>query len=184
MHLENLTKKINEDAEIEAKAILQTAEKNKAAIIAQKNVAANEKVASMLKRAETNANLTKEQIISSAHIKVRDEQLSAKREVIERVFQETLKRLSALDDEEYIQFLQNRLKEKNWNGTERIVVPKNKQDIVQNIDLPLPLSDEEVVESGFMIIDDQYMINYSFPSILEFYRDDLELAVAQLLFQS
>lgn len=181
-NLERLIKKIAEDAQTEAKSILQEAEKQKEEIISQKSSEANEKVINMLIIAERDACLIKEQAISHAKIQARDLQLQAKGEVIQRVFSMVLERLTRLDQQEYLQFLKSQLKDTKLKGSEILVVPENRKDIVKDLDLPINLSAEESVESGFILIGDQYTLNHTFQSLVDFYQDELELEVAKVLF--
>lgn len=181
-NLDRLINKITEDAQREAKDILQEGDRQKEETIYQKSIEANEKVINMLNKAEKDASLIREQAISRAKIKARDLQLQAKGEVMQRVFSMALEKLTGLDQQEYLQFLESQLKDIKLKGTEILIVPEDKRDIVKNIDLPINLSSEEAVESGFVLIGDQYILNYTFQSLLEFYRDELELAVANVLF--
>lgn len=181
-NLDYLIEKIAEDAQREAKDVLQDGVKKKAEIINQKSTEAKEKVRNMLNIAERDGRLIKEQAISSAKIKARDLQLQAKGEIIQHVFSVALERLTRLDQQDYLQFLENQLKDIKLKGTEILVVPENRRDIVKNLNLPINLSAEETVESGFVLIGDQYILNHTFESLLDFYRDELELAVANVLF--
>lgn len=181
-NLQNLIKKIYEDAENESEEIISEAKKKQKQMIEEQEIKANEKVQQFIRRAKSEAIQLKEQHISSAKIKVRDETLRAKGEVIERTLKIALEKLINIDDETYIQFLQNRLQNMKLKGTEKLIIPENKRHIVKQLTLPIEVAHYESVSSGFHIVDEQLIMNYSFSSMLSFYEDELQLLVARLLF--
>lgn len=181
-NLENLTQRILEDAKEEAEEIIRIAEQKKADLINEKVESALIDREKILKKAQLESNLLKERIISDANLSRRDEILKAKQEIIEKVFEHAMKELQQMDDEEYIHFLQKKLADIELKGTEVLIVPKNKRILIQNLNLPIKVCKEETVDSGFIITRDSLQINYSFQSLMDFNREELETLVAQQLF--
>lgn len=181
-NLNNLIEKIMIDGEIEANEIIEKAKQERTTIMEEKRQKAKEKVEAIIDQAKRQANDIKEQAISSAHIKARDTKLTAKGQLIDNVLKMTQERLNNLDDETYIKFLQNRLEQIDLKGTEIIIVPKSKRQIVENLNLTIKVADNKSVESGFHLVDDQIIMNYTFSSILTFYEDELRLLIARILF--
>lgn len=172
-----------EDAEKEAKRIVEEAKKKQKDVIEQKSREAEKTVETMIDRAKKEAIEIKERAISRAYIKVRDEKLKAKGEVIDKVLTIALQRLNDLDDETYVQFLQNHLNNMSLIGNERLIVPENKRELVKRLQLPIELAEDETVESGFQIADDRTVLNFSFSSLLNFYEDELRVIIARKLFE-
>lgn len=170
------------DAEKEANDIIQTAKQRQATIIDEKRKEANETAISIIEQAKRKARDLKEQTVSRAHIKVRDTKLAAKGELINDVLHMTLERLTKLDDETYVQFLHNRLEKIDLKGTEILIVPEDKRDLVNKLNLSLKVSDDETVDSGFHLVDDKVIMNYTFSSIVTFHEDELQLIIARILF--
>lgn len=170
------------DAEQKANDMIQTAKQKQATIIDDKRKQANETAISLIEQAERQARDLKEQTISRAHIKARDTKLTAKGELINDVLHMTLERLNNLDDETYVQFLHNRLEKIDLKGTELLIVPEDKRDLVNKLNLPLKVSDDKTVNSGFHLVDDRLIMNYTFSSIVTFHEDELQLIIARILF--
>lgn len=181
-NLKHLIKKIVQDAEDEAKSYLKDAEAQRKAILEEKRNAAEEKVATMIERAKREATLIKDQTVSAANIHARDEVLRAKGEVIDRVINDVLDTLEALDDEAYIQFLTNRLKKETISDNAQLIVPEDKHHLVERLDLSIEVKTDETVQSGFMIKEGRITRNQTFASIIAYERDDLQLKIARQLF--
>jgi len=69
------------------------------------------------------------------------------------------------------------------NGDEVLVVPKNMADKVKRLRIPIRVSDDEYVDSGFLIKGKGIMLNYTFDSLIDYYREELETEIAQSLFK-
>ncbi len=182
-NLDNLVQKILDDAKEQASAIVDEANKAKEEIISAKTKEAEEKKRRIIERAEQEASLLKERTISNAELKVRNEVLRAKQEVIEKVFHLAKESLKDLDEDKYISYLQNTLKSLNLKGEETIVVPEKMRKKVNKLKLNLKVSEEETVDSGFLIKGKGIILNYTFDSLIDYYRDELEAEIAQSLFK-
>ena len=68
-------------------------------------------------------------------------------------------------------------------GTENLIVSENMRDSVKNAGFALQISDTETVDSGFMIKDKNTILNYTFDSIVDYLRDELESSIVHSLFK-
>jgi len=104
-NLDNLIQKIKLDAQSQADKILQEAEKKKEEIVNGQIQLALEEKAKILEKAEKEAEIIRSRILSNAELRVRDENLKAKQEVIDKVFLLAKEKLMKLDDQQYVEFL-------------------------------------------------------------------------------
>lgn len=182
-NLENLVQRILDDAKEKANQIMEEANKAKEEIIALKEKEALDNKKKIIERAKREADLAKERIISGAELKVRNEKLLAKQKVLDRVFNLAKERLRALEEDKYISFLQNVIKGLNLKGDEVLVVPEHMKATVKELGIHPNVSEDESVDSGFLIKDKGIILNYTFDSLVEHYRDELETEIAQELFK-
>lgn len=182
-NLENLIEKILADARDHASITMEDSIKVKDEIIESKLKEANENKKKIVEKANQDAILLKDRVISSAELKVRNEKLKAKQGVIQRVFELSKESLKNIDEEGYISFLKNTLKDLHLTGEEVIVVPEKMRDKVKNLGLSLDVSDDEAVDSGFLITDKRISRNYTFDSLVEHAREELETEIAESLFK-
>lgn len=181
-NLENLIQKIVLDAQKEAEMILDDAKRKKEAIVQKKRSEAEKIGEQFIRRAEREGNMEKDRLISRAKIEERDRRLIVKRDMIERTFALAKEKLIKLDDRAYVQFLQTHLKDVSLTAKEVLIVPDDKRDTVKNLRLPVTVSEEQSVESGFLLKGEHFMMNHTIDSLLNYERDELELEVAKILF--
>ena len=182
-NLENLVQKILDDARIEADKIKEEAAKNNEVIVSSKISEANERKKRMLEKASAEAAMIKERIVSNAELKVRDGKLNAKQAVIDRVFQLSKDRLENLGADDYIKFLKSNLKTLDLKGTELLIVPEKMKAKVKSAGVFPDLSDNETADSGFILKDNDVTMNFSFDSLVDFLREEIETEIAQHLFK-
>ncbi|WP_062354973.1 V-type ATP synthase subunit E [Bacillus kwashiorkori] len=180
--INQLTAKIMDDTNQEVEKIIERAEEKKVKIIQETIAEAHREREKIIGKAKFDANLLKEQLISNARREIRDEKLRAKLDIIEEVFISAEEKLVNMNDATYVQILTKQLQTKNFTGTEVLVVPEDKRAIVNKLQLPVKVSDTETIDSGFLLKDEQSIFNYSFTFLLQFYKDELELEVAKVLF--
>ncbi|SHI61988.1 V-type ATP synthase subunit E [Lutispora thermophila] len=182
-NLENLINKIIEDAKKEADKISQESAKVRQDILNSRINEANEIRKKILEKAENEAAMIKDRIISNAELKVRDEKLKAKQHTIDRVFELSKDRLKELSGEEYVKFLTNNLKSLNLKGTEVLIIPEKMKEKVKAIASLPKISNDETVDSGFILKDNDVEINFSFDSLVDYLREELESEIAKHLFK-
>jgi V/A-type H+-transporting ATPase subunit E len=182
-NLDNLTQKILEEAKLKADKITKDSKAKSDGIINSRVKEANDQKSKILERANSEAALMKERVISNAELRVRDEKLKAKQEVINKVFKESKKRLLKIDEEKYIQFLQSNIKDLSLKGNEVLVVPENMKERVKSLKLPVKVSEDETLDSGFILKDNDTILNFSFDSLVDYLREELETEIARDLFK-
>lgn len=182
-NLENLTQKIIDDAKKRASIILEEAEKENKEIINSKINEANKEKDRIIERATAEANLLKERVISNAELQVRNQKLKAKQEVIEKVFNLAKAKLKDMNEDNFSNYLSNTLKTIKLRGDEVLIIPERMKNKVASLDLPIKVSIEETVESGFIIQGSDIVLNYDFDSLVDYYRDELEAEIAKSLFK-
>ncbi|MDO5717786.1 MAG: V-type ATP synthase subunit E [Tissierellia bacterium] len=179
-NLENITQKIMEDAKKTVAEIdMETGAKTEQIIKTRVDEAIKVKE-KILERAKLNAASAKDKIISTAQLKARDEQLTAKQRVMDRVFEKSKEKLKNLSDEDYLGFVEKRLKELNLKDSKEIIAQKGREKLLES--KGYKVSTGESVDSGFAILDGKTVINYDFSDLVDFNRLDLEGEIAKILF--
>lgn len=182
-NLKNMTEKILENGKLETAKIKERSQESNKNIIDSRILEANEKKEKIINEAKTEATMVKSRLKSEVQLKVRDEKLTAKRQVLDKTFELAKDNLKKIDEDKYMAFLKRNLDKLNLKGSELIVVPEKFKDIVKESELNINISQDESIESGFLIRDDNIVINNSFESLVDFMREDLEAEVAKILFE-
>lgn len=181
--LENLTQKIIEDAKDKADEIKINAEKKANTLVANRVKEANDRKEKILDKATQEAKMMKERVISSAELKIRDEKLVAKHIVLEKVFEMAKRELLALEDKDYSKFVKTSLEEIGYSKAAVINVPKGKKEILETLGTGIKVVEDDSLESGFMIFDEDIIYNYTFESLVDETREEVEALIAQKLFE-
>lgn len=182
-NLDNLTQKILEDAKIKADLIIEESTKKNEGIVSSRVKDANERQKKIIEKATTEASMMKDRVVSNAELKVRDEKLKAKQHIMDKVFNKSKEKLINISEEDYVAFLTSNIKDIQFKGTEVLIVPSNMIAKVKSLGLTPKVSEEEVVESGFLIKDNDIILNYSFSTLVDYLRDELESEIAKDLFK-
>ncbi|WP_422484870.1 V-type ATP synthase subunit E [Gudongella sp. DL1XJH-153] len=182
-NLDNLTQKILEDAKNKASEIVKGAEKRNDSLINQRVKEANERKEKILEKAAAEAEMLKDRVISSAELKVRDEKLSAKQEVMDTVFKMAKDKLSDLDQKEYLRFVESSIKDIDIEGKPSVLVKKEKVQQLKELSDEVALVEDESVDSGFILKDGDIIYNYTFDALVDEIREDLEGEIVQKLFE-
>ncbi|CUQ07969.1 V-type ATP synthase subunit E [Clostridium baratii] len=196
-NINNLTSKILSDAEERKESILKEANEEKAKIVSKKEALAKSEEATMVEKAKTEAKTAKERIISGAELKSRNEKLTAKQAVIDKVFENSIEKLCKMSDEEIKEFIKNKIVNADIVGDEAIILNEKGNKLVDanllkeiNSELlakgkkgELTISKEvRNFKGGFILEKDGIEINNTFEDLVNSERDDLEFEVAKVLF--
>lgn len=103
--LESLTQRIMDDAKAKADSIRAEADRKSKSLLNTKIKEAQDKSVKLLEKAHSEAAMAKDRVVSSAELKVRDEKLSAKQEILDTVFGMAKNKLEKLDDTKYGELL-------------------------------------------------------------------------------
>lgn len=196
-NINNLTSKILSDAEERKESILKEANEEKAKIVSKKEALAKSEEATMVEKAKTEAKTAKERIISGAELKSRNEKLTAKQAVIDKVFENSIEKLCKMSDEEIKEFIKNKIVNADIVGDEAIILNEKGNKLV-DVNLLKEINSELLAKGkkgeltinkevrnfkgGFILEKDGIEINNTFEDLVNSERDDLEFEVAKVLF--
>ncbi|MBU3110362.1 V-type ATP synthase subunit E [Clostridium lacusfryxellense] len=197
-NLEKLAAKIIEDAKIKAEVILKEAKNNENILIENKTKEAEGLKSQMMEKTKVEAIMVSKRIISNSQLKARNEKLVAMQNMIDKVFEIALEKLTSMSDNEYLELLKNYLLSMPIAGNEEIILPGKYKGIVSNeylyeINLSLKTngklgelklsSDERDIKSGFVVFKNGIEINNTFESLVNSLRDELEPEIVNVLFK-
>ena len=192
--INNLTSKIIEDAEDKKEVILSEAEKDSKKILNKKIEEAKIAEKIIIEKAEREAASRKERIISNAQLQGRNEKLKAKQEIISEVFEEAIKSLCSLPEEDFINFVKKFILSNEITGEQKIILNNEGRKIISDSVLAeinkelkakanIILSAEiRNFKGGFILEKDGIEINNTFEALVDSLKDDLSQEVARKLF--
>ena len=191
-NIKNITSKILKDAEAGKENILAAAEEEKSKVLSKKVSSANEIAKEILEKAEVEAKSKKERVISSAKLKVRNNKLAAKQEIINEVFEKSIDKLTTLSKEEFLSFLENTISSMNLTGRQTLILNKEGLKFVDSvfidklnkkINAEITLSETAGnFKGGFNLENNGIEINSTYEALVSSLRDELEFEVAKVLF--
>lgn len=179
--IQKLTDEILKEAAQKAEQILAEAktqadhkvEEAKKASLAHKQL--------LLKRADQEAKLLAERIISGANLKLRDDKLSAKGAVIDRVLEKVREGVRNMPAEEELSYIVKDLKGRTLRDDETLIVkPGFAQKVKDTLGIAVVTEQEGV--SGYAIDRKGVIENHSFETTLDYLKEDLEAQASQILF--
>ncbi|NEZ45924.1 V-type ATP synthase subunit E [Clostridium niameyense] len=195
-NLDNLTSKIIDDANKRAETIIKEAKQEQDKIIGKQIEKANNEKINIIERAKLTARSKADRVISNAHLTVRNKNLEAKQEVMDKVFTEALLKLESLTKEQYLEFVKNSIMNMKIDGDEEIIVPSNEErineDFINSLNKELKSlgrrgelklsSEKRDIKTGFIIYKNGIEINNSFEALVSSLRDELEQDIIGALF--
>ncbi|KAF5068513.1 V-type ATP synthase subunit E family protein [Proteiniclasticum sp. QWL-01] len=181
-NLEQLTEQILQDARGKAEGILQEAKVQAETRINQALKESQARKEHFLVRAKNEADLMAERIISGTNLRIRDEKLGAKGQVIDKVMASVKERLKTLSADEVSGFIKNSLTGRTFAPQERLLVPEGLQDAVKAALGNVRVEGMKDL-SGYIIDRNGVMENHSFETTLDYMKEDLEAQAAQILFE-
>lgn len=194
--LDNLTAKILADSEAKSKEIIDAAKRDADAKIAEEVRAATAEGEKIIANAHIEAARNAEQIVGGKTLSIRDENLGAKREMLDKIFAEALKRLNDMPKNEYLEYLGEYLSKLDLNG-EEIVLPKKYgiasiDEIIhtgklasllgKGPNVKINTDENRAIDGGFVLVKNGIEQNHTFEALVSYYRDDLESEVLKILY--
>ena len=187
-----MTSKILKDAEARKENILATAQEERNKIVSKKESSANEIAKEILEKAEIEAKSKKERVISGAKLKVRNNKLAVKQEIIDEVFEKSIDKLTKLSKEEFLNFVRNTISSMNLSGKQNLILNKQGLEFVNasfieelNSKVNAEITLSETVgnfKGGFILENNGIEINSTYEALVSSLRDELEFEVAKVLF--
>ena len=191
-NVKNITSKILKDAEAGKENILAAAEEEKNKILSKKASAANEIAQEILQKAEADAKSKKERVISSAKLKVRNNKLAAKQEIIDEVFEKSINKLTELSKEQFLNFVKNSILSMNLTGKQTLILNETVLKFVYysfinelNKEAKATIALSKTAgnfKGGFILENNGIEINSTYEALVSSLRDELEFEVAKVLF--
>ncbi len=180
--IQKLTDEILEDARTKAEKILADAQKRAGEM---KEHAEHESLAHknrILQRAQVEAGLITERIVSGANLRVRDEKLAAKGQVIDKVMDRVREKIQKLPADVELNTILEKLKERGGlKADETLLVGPGMAERVKSSLKTAQVEEREGVY-GFIIDRAGVLENHSFDTQLDFLKEDLEAEASQILF--
>ena len=191
-NIENITKKILDDAKAKKEEILSLANSEKEKTINHKVNEAKTEEKLIIERAEREAATKKERILSNAALTVRNNKLEAKQNVIANIFVDALNELCNMNEADYKSFILNTIAGLSLNGDENIILNETGKKLVDEALLKeinsknksnLKVSDEvRSFKGGFILEKNGIEINNTFEALVDSMKDELEFEIARVLF--
>ena len=192
--ISNLTSKILRDAEERKENILASAEEEKNKILSKKVAKAKEIEKEIIHQAEVEAKSRKERILSSASLKVRNNKLCAKQEVIKEVFDKSIDVLSSITGDDFLRFIKHTILSLGEIGEQNLILNKEGLEVVDLTfiyDLNQALGEKGNIKlspnagnfkGGFILESNGIEINNTYEALVSSLKDELEFEVASVLF--
>ena len=125
-NLNNITSKIIKDAEEKRDEILNAAQVESDSIIAKETKKAKNLEVELIEKAKIEAKARENRVISNARLKVRNNELKAKQDMISKVFEKAVERLNSLSTLEYKEYILRALDSLDLEGTEILIINKKR----------------------------------------------------------
>lgn len=193
MSIKNITDKILSDAREKQADILAKAKQGSEELISGKVKEALASEEHTLSKAQEEAAARKNRITQGAQLKVRNQKLSAKHEVIERTFDTAVERLGMLNGEQFIAFLKNAVRGYKITGEgvlrvnagrNLLITPEVLSELRSLTGVVLTLGKAlEGNQDGFVVEQRGIQINCTFQSLVESLKEDLIFDVTKILFE-
>ena len=194
---ERIVSKILADARAVAETVQAEAAVKAVAIETEAKKSAAVRRDQILEQARKEAAERKRRTLGVAQLEARKETLSVKQQLIEETFLKSLEQLAGQTEQEYFAILREMLLFMTEKGTETVFLSPLDQSRVparfwEEVNQALKQSGKEgaltlsketrALQGGFILQSGGVEINCSFASLLEMQRDELEPAVAKILF--
>ena len=191
MSLEDIKKKIIDDAKSEADKILKAADEEIKQIKHKNSEKLKEEKAKILSNTKTQAKNKARSILITANIESKNEILAKKRKIINTILEKSIKKISNFDDDKYIQVLSHQMKNLNdlGFGSIKIFPAKGKSALTKTAAEKVLNGSFEIqneiddIEGGFKVKSNETLIDFSFANLIEENRSELEKKLTESLFK-
>lgn len=192
--IEKIIAKINEDAEVEYRRIVDEASAQADVILRDAADAARSNAASVLADAEDERAEIERRAMSMAGLEVRKMRLETKQKLLQRAFDEALAKLTGLPEAESEKLLVSLATGAAEDGAELIFSPADREKygarVVAAVNRALAargasvtLSDQtRNIPGGVIVLNGRVEINCAFDALLGDRREDLTAGIAKILF--
>lgn len=189
MAIENITKRIISDAEVEANQITKEAQKQASDILTEAKLKAKENRDNLIKKAEEELFLYENKELVRARIDARNTILQEKQSIVNEAFEKAHQALFDLDKNKYKYFLQKLIFKLSDDGDEILFSDKDSligKEIIEKFNeegKKIRFSDEKIdIDGGFIIKKDGIETICSLKAIIENQRHENEKDLTNILF--
>ena len=194
MAVDDILKKIKADAEDAARKIVAEGQVAADAVASEARARVDVQKKELTARAEQRAQEERNRITTVARLAARRELLDEKQAFIDRVFDEAGKRLAAMEQGEYREFIAGFLKGTVESGDEEVLIGEKEsrldQAFLDSVSKELRLggrlklaSERRPISAGFILRRGRVETNCALSTILRDARERLETEVAAILFR-
>lgn len=173
-NLDNIVKKLQEETKLEIDKInnetLSEVKSIEDKIIGEANLERNK----ILEEANKRANNTYDRILENSKLRIRDEKISSRQKVVNRIFENALSKLENLSDSEFYNFVDSQVKKLNLDDDYKIIIPKDKLNAFKGTDIERYISSDEFTNSGFFVSSGRVNYNFNFEDLLNSKREEIE----------
>lgn len=190
--LERLTEKIHADAEASAAEIIAEAKAEAEKQLAAAAQEAKKDADKVVADAKLEAVRQEEQIVDGKTLAVRDQNLGAKQEMLDKVFAEALVRLNAMEKDAFMQFLLDSLCKMDLDGDELLLPAKYEIKSIDPVNKALQKAGKKgnltlaepdtKMQGGFVLRKGGIEQNNTFESLVGYFRYELESEVLATLY--
>lgn len=197
MGAEKIIEKIIADAEEKAREITSGAQAEAGRIVAAANEAAAEKKEKSLAEGENEAALTKQRIVSSAHMEAKKLLLQARQDLLSEAFAAALNKIQNMDNAQFERLMTDLMVNLIETGDETVIINEadkkrlspdflyyvNRTVAKEQVPCNVTMSDEaRDIPSGFILKRGDVEINATFEALLRQKKDALSAEVVKILF--
>ncbi|MCY6484661.1 V-type ATP synthase subunit E [Clostridium aestuarii] len=194
--INNLTSKIIEDANNTYKQLIEDAKSKEKDLINKRILEAEKEKKSIISKAESEAKTKAERIISNAELQVRNMKLDAKQQMLDKVFQIALEKLSEFSQKDTLKFIRESILLLDIDGDEELIIGENCNEVtpefISELNKALKAqgklgilklsSERRNIKGGYILSKNGIEINNTFEALTMSLRDELESEVASALF--
>lgn len=197
MGAEKIIEKIIADAEEKAREITSDAQAEAGRIVAAANETAAEKKEKSLAEGEKEAVLTKQRIVSSAHMEAKKLLLQTRQDLLSEAFAAALNKIKNMDNAQFERLMTDLMVNLIETGDETVIINEadkkrlspdfiyyvNRTVAKEQVPCNVTMSDEaRDIPSGFILKRGDVEINATFEALLRQKKDALSAEVVKILF--
>ncbi len=184
--LEQLTKTIIDDAKAEAARIEAAAHESADAVLAQKRAELDTLREIEQARIDKDAHAASQRLKAQEQTRARDKKLMAKQNMLDEVFDNALSRMNNMNMADFAEYVEKTLAHKNLGGGQLILpeshIGLDTAALSKKLGNVITKHQTRRTSGGFIFVAGGVEYNNTFADLLNYYRDELEAAVSQMIF--
>lgn len=197
MAIEDIEKRILEEASVDSEKLRKQAEDKKAMILRKAEEQAKEEEKGIFKKAASSAEAEKRAILTPLRLKAKRDILKAKQDIIDSAFRDALRALSKLNKTEYKKCIVELISQVPYSKALEIIPRKGDEKLIKGTLEALKkehkkkgkefsykvLKAKKGISGGFIARSWKVEIDLTFNSLMAELKEKLQGAVAEILFK-